>query len=179
MYTKAFREWTTTLCTHDTESCVVSTLLPCHVYAKLNLSSYGIHFLSYAFFILCIRNIYSTLGYLHEYQCPSLETTQCILLTPEKCPHHFMSLNGVDTPCIYYSDSDLCLYSSTECIQVHPTAYTWLGIFLSLSYLCLFYMNYSARKIIRNTYSIEPHHECMASSGCSICGLAQAYREIV
>jgi len=48
MYAHAVREWTTSLCTVDSESCLVTWLLPCHVYAKLNLTSYGLHFMSYA-----------------------------------------------------------------------------------------------------------------------------------
>ena len=179
MYTKAVREWTTSLCTPDSESCIVTTLLPCHVYAKLNLNHYGLHFFSYALFVLCIRNIYSTLAYYHHYQCPASHIDQCVYLEKDQCESHFMVVQGVDTPCVYYDDYDACIFSQTGCIQVDPHAYTWLGTFLSLCYLCLFSMNYSARRRIRDTSSIETNHECASSTVCSTCGLAQAYREIV
>jgi hypothetical protein len=179
MYAKVVREWSTELCALDAESCTVSTLLPCHVYAKLRIKHYGIHFLSYALFILCIRNIYSTFVYYHTYKCPSVETTQCFYLEKEDCQSHFMSVNGVNTPCLYHSDYDLCIYRESGCIQVHPSQYTWLSVLLTMCYLCLFCMNYSARKEIHTLHNIEPKHECVASSACSICGLAQAYREIV
>lgn len=179
MYSLAMREWASSLCTLDSESCLVTWLLPCHVYAKLNLSSYGMHFLSYTFIVLGIRNIYSVVAYYHTYECPATKTDQCILIEKDQCNHHFMSINGVDTPCVYYGDVDACIFGQVSCIQVHHSTYTWFYSLLSMLYLCIFYMNYKARQVIRNTYSIEPRHECIAATGCSQCGLAQAYREIV
>lgn len=179
MYFNAVREWATPLWTPDTESCVVTWLLPCHVYAKLHLSSYGIHFLSYAFFVLGIRNVYSLLAYYQTYHCPPSKTDQCILVSQEECTHHFMNVNGIDSPCVYYSDLNACVFGKDSCIQVPMSAYSWCGSLLSLFYLCLFCMNYQARKVIRTTYHIESNHECVAATGCSLCGLAQAYREIV
>jgi len=173
------REWATSLITFDSESCLVTWLLPCHTYAKLNLSSYGLHFMSYAIIVLGIRNIYSGIAYYHTYDCPAHETDQCVLFDKEDCNSHYMNINGVDTPCIYYGDMDVCIFGQVSCIQVHPSTYTWFYSLLSLSYFCLFYMNYKARQVIRNTYLIEPQHECLSSSVCSQCGLAQAYREIV
>jgi hypothetical protein len=179
MYTKLERVWTTSLCSADSESCIVTTLLPCHVYAKLNLVNYGIHFVSYALLVLCIRNVYSSLIYFHTYHCPSIKTDQCFLMEKEDCSRNYMVVDGVTTPCYYNTDLDVCIFSQTACIVVHSSTYTTLSILLSLSYCGLFYMNYRARQLIRNTYSISPSHECIASTSCSICGLAQAYREIV
>ena len=178
MYAHAVREWTTSLCTFDCESCLVTWLLPCHVYAKLNLSSYGIHFVSYALFVLGVRSIHSMVGYYYTYDCPAHETEQCVTLEKEDCHNHYMSINGVDTPCVYNGDLDVCIFGEVSCIQVHPSTYTWSYSLLSLMYFCLFYMNYKARQVIRFTYMIEPKHECLAAT-CSQCGLAQAYREIV
>jgi len=179
MYVSALRDWATSLYTWDTESCLVTWLLPCHVYAKLNLSSYGLHFMSYALFVLGIRNIYSTIAYYHTYDCPAVKTDQCIMIEKDHCTHHFMNINGVDTPCVYYDDISACVFGQVSCIRVPPTTYHWFYSLLSMMYLCLFYMNYKARQVVRNTYLIEPHYECLASTGCSQCGLAQAYREIV
>lgn len=178
MYAHAVREWATSLFSFDSESCLVTWLLPCHVYAKLNLTSYGLHFMSYAALVLGIRSIHSMIGYYNTYDCPPHETDQCILFDKDDCHRHYMNINGVDTPCIYYGDMNACIFGQVSCIQVHPSTYTWFYSLLSMSYFCLFYMNYKARQVIRNTYSIEPQHECLAST-CSQCGLAQAYREIV
>jgi len=178
MYSKIERVWTTSLWALDCESCIVTTLLPCHVYAKLNLTNYAIHFLSYALLVLCVRNVYSSLSYLHTYDCPSSETDQCIFLEAD-CSKYYMVENGVTTPCYYNKDLDACIFSQTACIRVHSSTYTYLSILLSLSYCGLFYMNYKARQLIRTTYSISPSQECVASTACSPCGLAQAYREIV
>jgi hypothetical protein len=178
MYTVAYREWATSLCTPDAESCTVATLLPCHVYAKLK-PYYCIHFISYAMFVLCIRNVYTTLAYYHTYECPSSKVEQCIHLDKSSCSSYYMTVDGVDVPCLYHEDAEICIFSEEGCIRIPPTQYTWLGILSTFCYLCLFFMNYSARKQVRVLNHIEPKHECIASSACSICGLAQAYREIV
>ena len=179
MYSKIERVWSTSLCSADSESCIVTTLLPCHVYAKLNLANYGVHFISYAFLILCIRNAYSSLMYFYTYHCPSMKTDQCFFMDKDECSANYMVVNGVTTPCYYNTDVDICIFSQTGCILVQSSTYTWLSILLSLSYGGLFYMNYRARQLIRTTYSISPSQECIASTACSPCGLAQAYREIV
>jgi len=179
MYTKAYRDWVSGLFTPDAESCTVSALLPCHVYAKLRRTSYCIHFISYALFVLCIRNVYTTLAYYHTYECPSTKTTQCFQLDREECSSHYMTVDGVDTPCLYHNDAEICIFSEEGCVRIPPKQLTWLGILLTFCYLCLFTMNYTARKHILDIYNIEPKHEAIASSACSICGLAQAYREIV
>jgi hypothetical protein len=179
MYATIERVWSTSLCTPDAESCIVTTLLPCHVYAKLQLVHYGFHFVSYSLLVLCIRNVYSSLMYLNAYDCPPSVTDQCILLDASVCSNHYMIDNGVTTPCYYNTDLDVCIFSQTGCIRVHSSTYTWLSILMCLSYSGLFCMNYKARQLIRTTYSIPPSHECIASTACSICGLAQAYREIV
>ena len=178
MYALAIRNWASSLWEYDSESCCVTWLLPCHVYAKLNLSSYGLHFFSYAVFVLGIRNIYSTIAYYHSYDCPEFKTNQCVILDEQECEKNYMSVNGVHTPCVYYKDSDICIFSQISCLQVHPSTYSWFYSLLSMMYMCLFYMNYKARQVVRNTFSIEPQRECLASTVCSQCGLAQAYREI-
>ena len=179
MYTKIERVWSTSLCALDSESCIVTTLLPCHVYAKLNLNSYGLHFFSYALLVLCIRNVYSSFTYFYTYDCPPSVIDQCIFLEEADCSSHYMVEQGVTTPCYYNKDLEVCIFSETGCIRVHAPTYTYLSILLSLSYCGLFYMNYKARQLIRTTYSISPSQECIASTACSTCGLAQAYREIV
>ena len=178
MYNKIVNPWSSTLCTYDSESWIVTWLLPCHTYAKLRLNSYGLHFLAYAFFVLAIRNIWSTWSYIHMNKCPSEHTEQCFTVK-NHCENHYMHVDGVPTSCIYIDDLDVCIYNSVSCIRVHSSLYAFFTCMLSISYLCLWTMNYSARNVIRETYQLKPENECIASTILSPCGLAQGYREIV
>jgi hypothetical protein len=178
MYSKLLTDWSSTLCTYHSESCIVTWLLPCHTYAKLRLTSYGIHFLSYAFVVLSIRNMLSIWSYIHMNKCPSQYTDQCITIQ-KSCADYYTHVNGVPTTCIYVDDLDVCIYNSVSCIRVHDSLYVFFSCMLSISYLCLWTMNYSARRVIRETYQLKEHHECVASTCLSPCGLAQGYREIV
>jgi hypothetical protein len=178
MYSKILNSWSTTLCTYDSESCIVTWLLPCHTYAKLRLTSYGIHFLAYAFLVLGIRNILSTWSYIHMYKCPSHYTDQCITVQG-KCSEYYTHINGIPTECIYVDEIDACIYNSQSCIHVHSSLYVFFSCMLSIFYVCLWMMNYSARKVIRDTYQLKEENECVASTILSPCGLSQGYREIV
>jgi len=178
MYATMLNKWSSTLCTYDSESCIVTWLLPCHTYAKLRLTSYGMHFVAYAFFVLAIRNIWYTWSYIHMYKCPSEHTDQCFTVK-EQCENHYTHIDGVPTACIYVDDLDVCVYNSVSCIRVHSSLYVFFSCMLSISYLCLWTMNYSARKVIRDTYQLKGENECVASTVLSQCGLSQGYREIV
>jgi hypothetical protein len=178
MYERMQKSWSSTLCTYDSESCVVAWLLPCHTYAKLRLTSYGMHFLAYAFFVLAIQNILSSWSYIHMNKCPSQPTDQCFMIK-DHCENHYTHIDGVPTACVYIDDLDVCIYNSVECIRVKPGLYAFFTCMLSISYLCLWIMNYSGRRVIRETYQLPAEKECVASTILSPCGLAQAYREIV
>ena len=178
MYDKLVNPWSTPLFDCTTESCIVTWLLPCHTYAKLRLSSYGLHFVSYAFFVLAIRNIWSAWSYIHANRCPSEYTEQCITIH-EECSNYYTHIDGVPTTCIYVDEIDACIYNSVSCIRVHSSLYIFFSCTLSLFYVCLWAMNYSARKVIRETYHLKEDHECIASTILSPCGLSQGYREIV
>ena len=178
MYTKIVNDWSTSLCSCSSESCMVTWLLPCHTYAKLRLSNYGTHFLTYAFFVVAIRNIWSTWSYIHANKCPSEYTQQCITVD-NHCENHYMHVNGVPAACIYVDDLDVCIYNNVACLRVPSRLYAFFTCMLSISYLCLWMMNYYARKVIREKYQLKEDKECIASTILSPCGLAQGYREIV
>jgi hypothetical protein len=178
MYEKMQTSWNSALYTYDSESCIVTWLLPCHTYAKLRLSSYGCHFLSYAFFVLAIRNIWSSWSYIHMNKCPATHTDQCFMVK-NHCENHYMHVDGVPAACIYIDDLDVCIYNSVSCIRVHPHLYIFFTCMLSISYVCLWMMNYAGRRVIRETYQLKEDKECIASTILSPCGLSQAYREIV
>jgi hypothetical protein len=52
------KKWLTNMCECDAESCILSHILPCHIYAKLNGKCYLFNFLSYAFLLGSIYNVY-------------------------------------------------------------------------------------------------------------------------
>lgn len=177
MYTR-LSDWKSSLCEYDSESCVVSWLLPCHVYAKLNMSSYGLHFISYAFFVLCIRNIYGWFYYVHDHACPSHHAAQCLGLDNKECSEYYMVVDGVPSQCTYHSDVDACIYNIYGCVHANPI-YHALSFFLCFSYICLFSMNYSARVLTIQHRKLSHSNNLVASTCLSTCGLAQEYREIV
>jgi len=178
MYDKIVNPWSTSLFECSTESCIITWLLPCHTYAKLRLTSYGLHFVSYAFLVLAIRNIWSFWSYIHTHKCPSQHTDQCFTVHGT-CSNYYTRVDGVPTVCIYVEEIDACIYNSESCIQVHPDVYVFFSCTLSFCYVCLWMMNYSARKVIRDTHQLKEDHECIASTILSPCGLSQGYREIV
>ena len=145
---------------------------------EIKIEQLRLTFFSVRFFVLAIRNIWSTWSYIHMNKCPSEHTEQCFTVK-NHCENHYMHVDGVPTSCIYIDDLDVCIYNSVSCIRVHSSLYAFFTCMLSISYLCLWTMNYSARNVIRETYQLKPENECIASTILSPCGLAQGYREIV
>jgi len=173
-------DWKTSLYTCDSESCILSLLLPCHIYSKIINKNYLLNFLSYGFVCLSIYNIYYWLNYINQNKCPSNKTEQCVGLG-DNCNNNYIYINNIPTKCIYHSDANVCTYNSISCIELdeYRTLNIYLSIFSSISYLFLYLMNYNVREKIKLNKSIkDTYYDIIAVICCYPCGLAQSYREI-
>ena len=174
-------EWKTSLCTCHAESCIVSFLLPCHVYAKIKNKSYLVNFMVYALFVTCIYNIMYGLDYLSHNICPSIKTEQCVGLGHD-CNNYYINIDNTPTQCIYHEDAQVCTYNTTSCMkkEAYIKIRLYLGVVASFSYLGLFFINYTKRLSLKEDKKINDNGiiDLFASSICVTCGLAQEYREL-
>ena len=106
----------------------------------------------------------------YYYHCPFKKVEQCLGLG-DSCEQHYMVVNGVTTPCLY---EDVCVHGLESCIIPSSVSYWVLGFL----YVTLFLMHYELRKRVKQEKQIQGSDFC-ESTFCSICGLAQVYREIV
>jgi hypothetical protein len=178
---KQIINWKTPLLYCNCESCFVSHVAPCHVYAKLKQGNYAKHCAIYAILWYTIQCLYSWNYYLYSNSCPSEEIHYCLQLEELECADYYMTLNGVATKCVFHSDANICTYDEQSCIL--PSEYRELDtiIFLttSMMYTCLCLLHYSLRKEIQIKKEIEYDATCcLATTCCSTCGLAQEYREL-
>ena len=172
--------WKTSLLHYDCESCFVSHMLPCHVYAKLKQVNYAIHCMLYISLWFTIHFLYSWNYYLYTNICPSTDISYCILLNESNCNQYYMIVNSVPTRCIFHPDVQLCTMD-TSCIT--ETAYSKIELYIiivtSMLYTCLWFMHMRVRKEIQQQKEIEyDSYTCMATTCCTTCGLAQEYREL-
>lgn len=176
MYTE-ITPWKTPLCAFKCESCFVSYMLPCHVYAKLKKINYVKHICCYIFIWMNIHIMYYYANYMNQYACPAIQTEYCI--ASDNCINSYMIINGSPTKCLYISN--ICTYDTSTCIapNIVKSSQIWIISSLGIFYTVLCYMHYTLRKEIRNEHGLHPNQDCMASSLCSTCGLAQEYTEIL
>lgn len=178
---KQLKNWKTPLLYCDCESCFVSYIAPCHVYAKLKQRSYAKHCALYAFLLYTINILYSWNYYLYDNSCPSEEIHYCLQLEEYECEDYYMMVNSVPTKCVFHADANICTYDEQSCISTWEYKEIHLIIFVTstLMYICLCLMHYTIRKEIQEKKEIE--HDatcCLATTCCSTCGLAQEYREL-
>jgi len=181
MYTQ-LTNWKTSLFYCDCESCFVSTILPCHVYAKLKQRNYATHCILYLGLWFMLHMLYSWNYYIYVNTCPALETPLCVLLNESTCEEYYMRIDNVPSRCIFRPDLHLCTYDTYSCIE--QTTYTKINLFVflmaSMIYTSIWLLHNRVRKEIQEKKEIEyDPHSCLATTCCSTCGLAQEYREIV
>ena len=180
MYT-LLKTWKTSLFHCDCESCFVSYLLPCHVYAKLKQKNYAFHCILYLSLWSMIQLLYSYHYYTYSNACPPSQTDYCILLNESTCEQYYMLVNSVPAKCIFHLDINHCTYDMYSCI--FPDEYSKLTIMIflcsSMLYMFLWWLHYTVRKEIQYRNDLEDPYRCLATSCCSTCGLAQEYREII
>ena len=181
MYTR-LTNWKTPLLYCHCESCFLSYIVPCHVYAKLKQHSYATHCMIYLALWFMLHMLYSWNYYMYNNTCPVLETPYCLLMNETNCEQYYTTIDMQPYKCVFQSDVNLCLYDSYSCIET--STYTKINLFVflmtSMIYVSIWILNLRVRKEIQEKKEIEyDSHSCLATSCCSTCGLAQEYREIV
>jgi len=180
MYTQ-LSNWKTSLFYCECESCFVSYALPCHVYAKLKQQHYAMHCFVYLSLWFMLQFLQSWNYYRLTNACPQYEIHYCLQLTESECDQHYMMIDSTPSKCVYHTDIELCTYDTYSCIppNVNKSMQTFLFISIGMMYTCFWVMYYTLRKEIREKKEIDnDRYNCLATTCCSTCGLAQEYREL-
>jgi hypothetical protein len=173
--TDSKRQWATTLCDFDPESCILAHVLPCHIYAKVSRNCYLFNFIYYGLFTVAIYNCGYWLNYINSNRCPSLVTNQCIGLR-ENCSDYFIIVDGSPAKCIIMND--FCVHSESSCFTNYKKLNMVLSLAGSVSYFILCLLHYFLREKVKKEHNIIGEYDACAVTLCSQCGLAQEYREI-
>ena len=176
-------EWTTHLLECDTESCLLSCCLPCHIYAKIRSSGskckYFIHLLVYISLYGAIQQLWYSQHYLNSHTCPAHLIDNCITVT-DNCETNYMMVDNVLTSCIL--KNNICVYDTIECVSHENSNQTSLIclIFTTIAYTGLVILHYTVREQIKLKQNISGNtiEDVVAVTCCSTCGLAQEYREL-
>ena len=178
------KAWSTHLCTCDAESCFLSCVVPCHVYAKIKSYStskrlYFIHLFIYTLIYISIQQILYSQHYLNVHVCPSHLTDNCISIT-DNCETYYMVVDNILSSCTL--KNNICIYDTNSCIS-HEDAHNSSSIFLIVTiigYACIVCLHYSIREQIKLKQTISGNmiEDVIATTCCSTCGLAQEYREL-
>ena len=167
--------WKTPLLHFDCESCFISCIAPCHVYAKLKKRNYAKHCSLYVLLWYSIQTLYSWNYHLYNKSCPSKKTEYCIQLDEQECNESYMLVNSVPTKCVYYES--MCIYDQT-CITNYNHFFIFTFVSTTILYCFLFLLHYKLRIEIQDQKEIKDSANCLSTTCCSTCGLAQEYREL-
>ena len=168
------RQWTTTLCDFDPESCILVHLLPCHIYAKIYRICYLFNFIYYGIFTVSIYNCAYWLNYINSNRCPSLITEKCVGLQ-ENCSEYYVIIDGSPAKCVF---NEICYHSQSSCFIKYHDLNMLLSLVSSGSFFVLFLLHYFLREKVKKENNIKGEYDACAVTICSPCGLAQEYREI-
>jgi hypothetical protein len=170
-------EWKTGPCNCECESNFLSWVVPCHVYAKLS-KAYTSNLLLYLCLWFNIQFMYCYVRYVYVYKCPPKSSDQCIGLS-EDCETYYITIDGSTASCMYIDN--MCVHKSITCID-STTVDANIGVglfFIGILDIILYYMHYQLRKRIQEKYQLRNDNDCLATTCCSSCGLAQEYRETI
>jgi Cys-rich protein (TIGR01571 family) len=175
-------EWQTHLCKCDSESCFLSCIVPCHVYAKIRSrtkSEYCVHLVLYTFLYLSLQQLWYSQNYIIDNTCPSILANTCIAIT-ENCDKSYILIDDIKYACV--EDNGYCISNQMSCIEQKYSKKISLNliIFSSICYFILTSMHYGAREYIKSKQIIETSlfEDIAATICCPVCGLAQEYREL-
>lgn len=173
--------WKTSLFKCDCESCFVSYIAPCHVYAKLRNSNYAYYCFVYASLWVFMQTVYSCIYFVEVNLCPTNQVNYCFGLNEFNCSQSYMIVDNIPSSCSYHYDANVCIYGKEECITYYTYNHTqpMLMMFLMVGYLSLCFLHFNLRNQIKEQHKIdEDSTACCANTCCSTCGLAQMYREV-
>ena len=175
-------EWQTSLCKCDSESCFLSCIVPCHVYAKLRArtkSEYCVHLFVYMLMYVFINQLLYSNHYIIENTCPNNLINSCISVF-NNCNTHYMLIDNNQYACV--EENGYCFADTTSCIEQSTShkASVNLIIITSMCYFIIVCLHYSARDYIKTLQNIDESfiENIVGVVCCPTCGLAQEYREL-
>ncbi len=178
------RIWSTHLCECHAESCFLSCIVPCHVYAKIKSYStskrlYCIHLFIYIIIYISIQQLWYSQHYLNSHMCPAYLTDNCISIIDD-CETYYMVVDDILSSCTL--KNNMCVYDTISCISQEDTykSSSIILIFTLSAYLFIVCLHYSIREQIKIKQKIIGNivEDVIAITCCSTCGLAQEYREL-
>ena len=174
-------QWHTSLCVCDSESCFLSCIVPCHVYAKIKSTTkslYCVYLFGYICVYLSIHQLLYSQHYIIENTCPLNMVSTC--LVDDKCKNTYIIIDDIKYACI--EQNGFCVSNEHSCIEQPDSKHISINllIFTSIAYFVLVFMHYSAREHIKKQQNIDESfiENIAAVVCCPNCGLAQEYREL-
>ena len=181
-------EWQTGLCKCDSESCFLSCIVPCHVYAKIKSrtkAEYCVHLVIYVFLYLSLQQLWYSQHYILSNTCPNMLTSNCISMIEDDdlyadCNKYYIEIDDIKYACI--QNNGYCIANENSCIEQKQSKNISLDLmlFTAICYFMITCFHYSAREYIKTTQIIEHSliEDIPAVICCPTCGLAQEYREL-
>ncbi len=170
----------------DTESCVLSAILPCHIYSKVltrKRSYYKYYFvlfsLMYAFYYLPIIGWI----YLPPLTCKGNQVVSCPMYSKNDCLNSFIVLdNDKAYQCFWSKTIDLCIPTTNQqCIQelIMEGNMDVIYTVFSVMFLVVLFTTYQFRSSYQDNHSIprKTWKDCLIASLFPVCSNAQIYRD--
>ena len=179
-------DWKTQWYQFDTESCVLSSILPCHIHSKI-LSKKRIYYKYYflGFLLLYISYYTTIIGWIYvpTLACNGNQVATCTYQSPETCNELYMLVNTDKTyQCKWLNFIDACVpETSRTCIREEimygniAVIASAFGIFTMVYCFVKFQFRDSYQTV--NYISQKKWKDCFIAIFCPICSDAQIYRE--
>lgn len=170
----------------DTESCVLSTCIPCHIYAKA-LSrrgrEYKLYFLASLFLYFIYYSIIGGWVYMADITCKGTEVEYCYLKSNDECNNAYVIVKDIHPhQCTWINSESMCAPTPNyNCIR--PEVMDGNTIVLAVSFsavsILFFYVKYQFRSSYQNNnlIGIVKWKDFFISIMCPLCSDAQIYRE--
>jgi hypothetical protein len=179
-------DWKTSLYHIDTESCILASYFPCHLYSKV-ISRKRYQYKYYlALFTLMYAFFYTPIIgwiYLPPLSCKGNQVVSCPMYEETNCIHSFIIVDEVKPyQCFWSKTIDLCIPTTNQqCIQEEIAKGNMVMIYtcFSIMFLIVFFANYQFRSAYQDNNFIprKSWKDCLIAFFIPVCSNAQIYRE--
>lgn len=177
--------WKTPWYQCDTESCIMSLCLPCHIHSKIMInvrSNYKLYFaVSFMFYLFYYTTIFG-MFYIPSLTCDGELTDTCMYQTQNLCNQLYVLVNIDKTyQCKWVGFLDTCI-PETNIICLRKDIVNG-NMSIIITFFCIFTLIYAYFKVqFREVYQSNNHiprkkWDYLISLCCPICSDAQLYRE--
>jgi hypothetical protein len=179
-------DWKTSWYHIDTESCILSYHLPCHIYSKVLSRKRSYYKYYFALFTLMYAFYYTPIIgwiYLPPLICKGEQVVSCPMYAKNDCENSFIIVDDVKAyQCFWSKTIDLCIPTTNQqCIQEEIAKGNMDMIYtcFSIMFLVVFFANYQFRSAYQDSNSIprKSWKDCLITFFCPVCSNAQIYRE--